>query len=108
MSIPPTKSLYKPSSYSIGAYRCVALDSNDRIISGRRGWIFEAGPGRLGIVQVQRGGYEKLTYCNVKDLRDVVSRIEVLRDLAQAAYYANNPNARHDDLAAGPASDGAA
>lgn len=102
------KSLYEPSDYMIGQYRCVAIDNEDRMVSGDSGWIFEAGPGRLGIVVLEKdkvarrahpGSYphlEQLSYCNLKDLKDRVSAIGVLRDLSQAAYYANNPNARHD------------
>jgi hypothetical protein len=102
----PSKALYEPSSYSIGQYRCVAVPKDDKsvpddpidmMISGTKGWIFYANKAksRLGVVVVTRGYNENLTYCNVSDLKDVVSRIGVLRDLERGAYYANNPDARH-------------
>lgn len=90
------KVLYTPSKYYIGPYRCVALDPNDKMISGDNGWIYEANTAgtRLGVVVVGKDGSEKLTYCNLKDLKDLVSSIGVLRDMRLACWYANNPNKR--------------
>lgn len=93
-----TKSLYKPSNIYLGQYRCVALDSNDYMLVGTKGWIFKTHGDRVGCVLIDRYGNEKLTYWNLSELKRLVDKINVLRDMEQACRYANNPNLRHDNL----------
>lgn len=89
---------YHPSHSWTHAYRWVQVgkDSQDKMLSGRKGWIFEAGPGRLGVVTVRRDRSENLSYCNYKEFWKQIQAISVLRDMEQACYYANTPNARHE------------
>lgn len=92
---------YTSSNIMIGPYRCVAIDKDDYMVSGRYGWVFPAGKDRVGVVTLTGRGSmrtETLTYCNLRELKDHISKISVLRDPEEACYYANNPNARFETI----------
>lgn len=98
------KTLYRFSyRHRIGTEYCVSIQnyttfySVAKMISGRKGWICQTGPDRAEAYLVDSSGNEKIFPFEIKYLKTWISRIDVPRKACEKEFYANNPNARHED-----------
>lgn len=89
------KILYENKGHTVGRYRCVSIDAQDKLLVSTRGWIFLAGD-RLGVVYCHNASNEEISYYNINQLEAQLERIGGFIPTDRQAILANNPNKRYE------------
>lgn len=92
-------SLYKRSSFKIGSYPAVAIDEIDKLLCGRKGWIWQSGPSTYRACYLSRGEERVSPQFGPDELGRWVSRIDLLScTIEDQVRFANYPDDRHSKI----------